>query len=287
MALSIAINGLALGFVYALLSMGLVLLIRASGVMNFAQGDLLSVGAYVTFFLTTSAGLPLIPMLLVSILIICAFAGVFFSVCYLPVRKNKWFQTKIVCTMGASVVIKESLQLIFGAKTRNVPPIIKGTTKILGARLQNQYLVIVGACLIVLLMVYILFEKLYCGKIMQAASQNPYAAAVIGIPATLTILLTYMIVFTIAGVAGWLVVPTYTLSVGLNTFQLRAFAGLVIGGFGDLRGAIIGSLLVGLLEACGSLVTTTYKDVIVYGLLLIVLIIRPQGLFASRQGVKV
>lgn len=287
MFIAITINGLALGLVYSLLAIGLILLIRASGTLNFAQGDLLSVGGYVTFFLAASSGLSLIPMLILSVVIFCLFAAVFLAGCYLPVRKNKWMQTKIVVTMGASVIIREGLIMIFGSRTYVVDPVIPGSSSIFGVNIQNQYLLILGVCLVVLIMVYILFEKMYCGRVMRAAAQNGYAAQIIGIPTLLTILATYMIVFTIAGLAGWLVAPTFYLTTALNIFQLRAFAGCVVGGFQNLAGAVIGSLVIGLVEAFGTVVSSTYKDVFVYSLLVLVLIVRPQGIFATKQGIKV
>jgi branched-chain amino acid transport system permease protein len=287
MFLSIFVNGLAMGMVYALLSLGLILLVRATGALNMAQGDLMSIGAYVTFFLTSALRLPLVVMLIVSLVIFAILAAIFMATTYLPVRKNKWIQARIVCTLGASFIIKDALVLIFGPRTTVVPPIIRGNVRIFGAPVQIQYLFIIGVCLLVMLLIYFLFEKMYLGKAMQAAAQNPFAAETIGIPVIITILMTYIAVFAVAGIAGWLVVPTYYLSPNLSTYQLRAFAGCVIGGFGDIRGAIIGSLLVGLVEAASVVVSSTYKDIIVYGLLILVLIVRPKGLFASKQGVKV
>ncbi|NLL66579.1 MAG: branched-chain amino acid ABC transporter permease [Clostridiaceae bacterium] len=287
MFLAITMNGLAMGMVYALLALGLILMIRASGVLNMAQGDLLSIGAYITFYFGITKDMPLIPMLILSLLTFCAMAGVFLCACYLPVKDNKWVQARMVCTLGFSYIIKDALTLTFGVRTSVVPPLVRGNIKVFGTPIQIQYLFIIGICLVIMLLVWLLFDKMYCGTIMQAAAQNAYSGRLIGIPVTLTILATYMAVFCVAGLAGWLVVPTYFLTTNLATYQLRAFAGCVIGGLGDVRGAIIGSLLVGLIEGYSTIFSSTYKDVILYSIVLLVLIIKPKGLFASKQGVKV
>lgn len=122
-----------------------------------------------------------------------------------------------------------------------------------------------------------LFEKLYVGKIMQAASQDRYAANLLGIPTILTISATYIIVVSLAGVSGYLVAPIFLVRSTLGSLQLRAFAGVVIGGFGNIKGAIIGSLIVGIIEAFSALQFSQYKDVTVFLILLLFLLFRPQG----------
>ena len=117
---------------------------------------------------------------------------------------------------------------------------------------------------------------------MSAAAQNKYAADLLGIPTNLTTMITFCIVVIMVGIAGWLLAPIYRVSSGLAIFQTRAFAAMIIGGFGSLPGAIIGGIIVGLLESYSSYVTSTYKDVIVFGFLLIMLVVRPQGILGSK-----
>jgi len=139
-----------------------------------------------------------------------------------------------------------------------------------------------------MLLTYILFDKLYVGRAMMAAAQNAYAAELIGIPTLVTIAATYIIVAVLAGIAGWLIVPTFILNRSLSLFQTRAFAGCVIGGFGDLRGALIGSVVIGLVEVYATLISSLYKDIVVYLILIVVLAAKPDGLFVgNRVCVKV
>ena len=287
--LGITFNGIAMGLTYALLSMGIILVIRATGVLNFSLGDIVSIGGYVTFWCLITMKIPLLPGMLLS-LVIFAFTGVLFMfVTYIPVRHNKWSQTRNVCTMGASVIITQLLPMFTTYSNRAMNSPIPGAFRIGLASISYHYMLIFVVCLLVMLLTYILFDKLYVGRAMQAAAQNAYAAELIGIPTLVTIAATYMIVFCVVGIAGWLIVPTFILSTSLSLFQTRAFAGCVVGGFGDLRGALFGSVVIGLVEGYSILVTSLYKDVIVYMLLLTILAIRPDGLFVSRNrvGVKV
>ena len=287
--IGVTFNGIAMGLTYALISMGLILVIRATGVLNFSLGDIVSIGGYVTFWCLITHNIPMIPGMLLS-LVIFAFTGILFMfVTYMPVRHNKWAQTRNVCTMGASVIITQLLPMFTTYTSRSMPSPIPGAFRIGLASISYHYILIFFVCITVMLLTYVLFDKLYVGRAMMAAAQNSYAAELIGIPTLLTIAATYMIVFCVVGIAGWLIVPTFILNTTLSLFQTRAFAGCVVGGFGDLRGALFGSVVIGLVEVYSMLVTSLYKDVIVYMLLLTILALKPDGLFVNRNrvGVKV
>lgn len=280
------INGIAMGMIYALMAMGLILLIRAIGVMNFAQGDLLMIGAFITWALTNQLKLPFYAM--VPLAMICfAIVGVMFMfLVYWPLRNASYPTATVISTMGAAMVIKELATLIWGSQPLTARPIIKGNIQIGEVRLQYQYLltIIVGGVLIFI--VFTLFEKLYAGRMMQAAAQDKYAAELLGIPTILTTAATYIIVVSLASIGGYMISPMFMVNVTLGSLQLRAFAGVVIGGFGNVKGAIIGSLLIGLVESYSSMITTTYKDAVVFLILIVVLLFRPQGLFGERIADK-
>ncbi len=284
--LQYTVIGLAMGMIYALMAMGLILLIKSVGIMNFAQGDLLMVGAYVSFAVTVQLGLNLFWSIIAAIAICGVFGLVFMFTVWYPVRNSSWIQATIVCTIGASTFLKEAVQLIWGDAPLAVPAVIKGTLQIGNIHLDNQYLLIIAVSVVIIFGVFFLYEKLYAGRIMQAASQNRNAAQILGIPVTATIAATYMIVCCTVGMAGYLVAPIFYVSTNLTNLQLKAFAGVVIGGFGNLKGAVIGSLIIGLIEVYSSYVTTTYRDVFVFGVLLLILAFRPQGLFKDKMGEK-
>ena len=279
--LQLVAAGLSMGVIYAMLAMGLILLLRAVGVMNFAQGSFLVLGAYTFYYVFEQLGVTGVPGLILMALFFMAFGALFMFTCYYPLRRAKWGQAMMITTMGASTVITELCMKIVGPRTYTIQAISPGSLHIGNFILQYQYLFIFGVSVLIMAGIYVLFEKMYAGRALSAASQNKYAAELIGIPTMLTTMAIYMIVMLCAGFAGYLVAPIFFVRTSLTSFQLKAFAGIVIGGFGNLPGAIIGSILIGLVESLSSYVTSTYKDVVVYGIMLLILVIRPQGLFSG------
>lgn len=281
--LQLTMIGLAVGLIYALVGMGLMLLIRAAGLMNFAQGNILAMGAYVGFTLMERMNLSSgVLQILLALMFFLLFGIVFFAVCFLPFQNAKWPQAMLICTFGVGTIITELCTMFVTAANVTMKPIIKGSLQIGGFVLKYQYLFIMAAAILFILGVYLLFDKLYAGKVMSAAAQNRYAANLIGIPTTLTTMVTFCIICVMVGFSGWLIAPIYMVRSTLSYFQSKAFAGMVIGGWGNLKGAIVGGLIVGLVESYATYFTIAYTDVFVYGFLLIMLAIRPTGLF---QGV--
>lgn len=280
------VNGIAMGMVYALMAMGLILLVKAVGVLNFAQGDLLMLGAFIMCQLTMQMELPLWTAFIISLIIFLVFGAIFMFTCYWPVRNSKWTVAVTVCTIGASMVIKEGCKLIWGGSPLPVNPLAVGVFQIGSISIEKQYLIIILVAAFMIMLVFTIFEKLYSGKLLQAAAQDPYAAQLLGIPPVITTMVTYMIVMSIVGFGGTLVAPIFLASVNLASLQLRAFAGAIIGGFGNLKGAILGSLFIGIIEAFSIIVTSTYKDAIVFLVMLIFLVLRPQGIFGEKIADK-
>ena len=286
MYLQLLIVGIAMGMIYALLALGIVLLVRAVGVLNFAEGQLFMLGAYVTYALTYQAGLPLYAMLIIAIVIFALFGVLFMFSVYWPLRKSTWGATVIISCLGAATVIKEVAKLIWGSNPLVYEPLVKGTITIAGAKLEYQYLFIIAICIVMIIGVELLFEKLYVGRIMQAAAQNKYAAELLGIATIVTVAVTYALSTTLVGIGGWLVAPLFLVSTSLGDLLVKGFAGMVIGGYGSIKGAVIGSILVGIVESFSALITTTYKNAIVFLLLIVFLIVKPKGLFSSKISEK-
>ena len=289
---NLAVNGLAMGMVYALVAIGLILLIRAVGMLNFAQGDLLMMGAYLTSSLILDVELPIYLMIPIAGVCFMAIGAIFMFGVYWPLRKASYPAATIIATMGASIILKELVVLIWGSVPRALPTIIttsEGKPGILTlgpVSIQWQYILIIIVGIVFIIAIQMLFEKLYVGKMMQAACQDAYAANLLGVPSVITIMVTYMLVTIVVGFGGYLVAPIYMVRNTLGTLQLRAFAGVVIGGFGSIKGAIIGSLIVGVVEVFSTLYLSSYKDVTVFLLLIVFLLFRPQGLFGEKIGDK-
>lgn len=275
-----------MGMLYALMAMGLILIVKAVGVLNFAHGQLFMLGGYITWMFTYQANLPLWGVILCAIITfaICGVAYMF-SV-YWPLRNSPWKVTVTISTLGASIALKEVVRLIWGSIPLTAEPIVPGVLRIGTAYLNYQYLFIIGIGGALMLGVYILFEKSFIGKIMQATAQDRYAAELIGIPTVVAIACTYMISMTLSGVGGWLAAPLFLVSQSLGSMAQKAFAGIVLGGFGSVKGAIVGCLLIGLIESFSILITDSYKDAVVFLVLIIVLVVRPTGIFGEKVAEK-
>lgn len=292
--ISLTVNGLAMGIMYALVAMGLILLVKAVGVMNFAQGDLLMLGAYISSALILDLKLPF--WVFVPTAMICfAVVGIIFMVTtYWPLREASYPQAVVIATMGAGYALKEIVQIVWGPIPRVVPSLIRDSqtgkaamVTLFGANLQWQFVLVFVVCAALIGAIFLLFEKSYVGRMMQAAAQNKYAAELLGIPTILTIAATYILVNISVSTAGFMIAPIYFVSPALARMQLRAFAGVVLGGFGSLKGAIYGSLIIGLIESFSTLKWSEYKDAVVFLVLTLVLIVRPQGIFGEKVGDKV
>ena len=289
---SLAVNGIAMGMVYALLGMGLILLVRAVGILNFAQGDLMMFSAYVTACLILDIKLPLWSVFIVACVWFVLMGIIFMFSIYWPLRKATYSQATIIATMGAAIVLQELAKLIWGSQPRTMSALvtdIEGKSAVLSVgstTLQWQYLIIIAVGALIIFLITQLFDKLYVGKMMQAACQDSYAANLLGVPSILTICATYIIVMFVCGTCGFLIAPIFMVRSTLGTLQLRAFAGVVIGGFGNIKGAVIGCLLVGIIESFSTVAFSGYKDVTVFLLLIVFLIFRPTGLFKGKIGDK-
>ncbi len=293
MSLSVVVTvllyGVSMGMVYALMAMGVIMLIRAIGVLNFAQGDFLMIGAYITFALIVDLQLPLWAMIPIALVSFALIALIFMFCVYWPLRQASYPAAIIIATMGASVVMKETAMLIWGSVPLRMPALLQNPEtggglllSIGGVNLQWQMILTAVIGILAIALVNFVFERLYVGKMMQAASQDKFAAELIGIPTVITIAATYVVSIGITCIGGFMVAPTFTVTVTLGGLLLRSFAGVVIGGLGNIKGAIIGSLIVGIIEAFSSVRFSTYKDAMIFLVLLVFLIIRPQGIFGEK-----
>ncbi len=284
--IQLAITGVSMGMLYALMAMGLILIVKAVGVLNFAHGQLFMLGSYLTFMLTHQWNLPLWGVVLCGIVVFAICGAAYMFACYWPLRNSPWKVTVIISTLGASIALEELVRIIWGSNPLTMKPIVEGTLYIGSAYLSYQYLfiILIGGGLMAF--VYFLFEKSFIGKLMQATAQDRYAADLIGIPTVVAIVATYMISMCLSGTGGWLAGPLFLVSQSLSSFAQKAFAGIVLGGFGSVKGAIVGCILIGLIESFSLLITDSYKDAIVFLVLIIVLVVRPTGIFGEKIAEK-
>lgn len=287
MVIQLLVSGIAVGIIYGLIAMGMVLIFRAVGVMNFAQGDFLMFGGFFVYTFNQMLGLHILPSLLLASLCMGGIGVVFMRTSYWSLRGA---QTKaiIVSAMGASIVLREGARLIWGSIPLTVDKVKEGTTTVFGATIMWQYVAIILVALLMMGLVYLLLEKTFVGSIMQATAQDQYMSALVGIPVIVSIGLTFFISAAITGICGGLLAPIFFLSNTMGaTAGPKAFAAIVIGGFGSVPGAIVGGLIVGLVEQFGgAYISSTYQLVLIYVVLIVFLMFRPNGLFKTRIGEK-
>ncbi len=284
--------GLAIGGVYALVALGIVLIYRATNVVNFAQGEISMLGAYALVVLWQGARLDYFTAFLVALAIMAVFGLLFELAVYYPLR-NRSFLPVIIATIGASVMMQNGALAAFGPSPLKVRPVIEtagGTGGVIlgGVFFDYQYIVILIVTLVLIGLQYLFFEYTLLGKKMQATSQDKDMARLLGIPVALMIALTFIYSTMLGGLSGMLVAPIFFIQHKMGvTLGLKAFAATICGGFGDPRGAILGGLALGVVESFGAAyISAVYKDAFAFLALIIILLVWPQGLFGEKVSEK-
>ena len=281
-------TGLGIGAIYALVALGFVLLIRAANVVNFAQGEFSMLGAYLMVILFSGLGLPYLVSMPLAIVVMAGFGVLFAGATYWPLRHRGQLPV-IISTIGASIFLSNIVLALYGPAPQVLPNLFDSPgIEVGGVFMDSQYLTIIVVATVMVVLQYLIFEKTLLGKKLQATSQDKEMASLLGIPVATMILITFGYSAALGGLAGVLVAPVLFVSVGMGALiSLKAFAANIIGGFGSIPGAILGGLALGIVETFGaSFISVPYKDAIAFALLLMFLLIRPQGLFGERIAEK-
>ena len=288
-SVQLVISGLSSGCVYGLIALGFVLIYKATEAVNFAQGDFMMLGAFVTLGLTSgSLSLPFWVAVPLAVLIMGAF-GYLLDVAIL----RRMFGQPQIAVVILTIALGFVLRFIAGAIWGHEPQALN--TPFAGQNLHFGGIVIgldeVAIIVVTLLLtgtLYLLFNRTRLGVAMQASSQNQLAAYYMGIPVKRVQSLTWALAGAVAAIAGILFASKGSIDPSTGLLGIKAFAAAVIGGFGSLPGALMGGLLVGLIEPFASrYVAAGYSQVAPYIVLLLVLIFRPHGLFAQVHSKKV
>ena len=281
-------TGLGIGAIYALVALGFVLLIRAANVVNFAQGEFSMIGAYIMVVLFTGIGLPYLVALPLAVVLMAGFGVLFAGATYWPLRHRGQLPV-IISTIGASIFLANIVLVLYGPSPEVLPGLFDNPGfEVGGVFMDSQYITIIVVATLMVVLQYLIFEKTLLGKKLQATSQDKEMASLLGIPVAVMILITFGYSAALGGLAGVLVAPVLFVSVGMGALiSLKAFAANIIGGFGNIPGAILGGLALGLVETFGAaFISVPYKDAIAFALLLLFLLIRPQGLFGEKISEK-
>jgi branched-chain amino acid transport system permease protein len=287
-ALQLFFTGIGIGAIYALVALGFVLIYRATNVVNFAQGDFAMLGAFSMILLAVDLQWPYWLSIILTLGGLVVFGALFNLGVYYPLR-HRSFLPVIISTIGASILLENGVLFAYGPAPQSLPGMF--TTQcfnIGGVFFDSQYLLILVVTVAMVTFQYLFFERTLIGKKMQATSQDKEMASLLGIPVALMIMVTFIYSAVLGGLAGILVAPILFVSVGMgSSIALKAFAASIIGGFGDVTGAVVGGLALGVIETFGAAyISVPYKDGFAFLVLFMFLLVRPQGLFGERVAEK-
>jgi len=297
------VNGITLGSLYALLAIGYSIVYGVIGLLNFAQGEVYMVGAFIGFGVLSGLGGPsalTIPVALALVLMFAAAAlgsgmlGVLIErVAFRPLRDSSRM-APLITALGVSIFLQNSVLLLLGPDIRNYEsssyiPVTSGIhVGFLRISLVRILVIVTAVVLMVLLTLFV--KRTHLGRAMRSVSYDREAAAMMGVDIDRTIMIAFFIGSLLAGIAGVMAGLVFSRVFQLMGFVagLKAFTGAVIGGIGSIPGAMMGGMLVGLAESFTSAyISSTFQNVIVFGVLVLVMLLRPRGLFGRREIGKV
>ena len=272
-------SGLATGAIYAMFGVGFVLIYNVTGIINFAQGEFVMLGA---LFATTMviAGIPIIAVFPLAVGFALAVGALVERLTIAPARSRPVL-TLIIITIGVSIALRGLALLIWGVNPRRYEPFTSGPpVDILGFTFARQSLWIIAFALIIAALLWVFFERTLVGKAMRACAMNPAAARLQGISPSRMSLYAFALAAAIAGAAGYVFVPITNAQYDMGLFlAINGFTAAVIGGLVSPLGAVLGGFLLGALEALATgFVSSSYEAIIAFVFLFVVLVVRPQGL---------
>jgi branched-chain amino acid transport system permease protein len=286
--LQLVINGAAGGCIYGVIALGFVLIYKATEMINFAQGDLMMLGGFVAFSMIAGLGMNYWAGAAVAIVVMAIFGFLLDAVVLRRVIGQPQFAV-IMLTLGLGFIFRAAAGVAFGyGSVTFVTPFTNKVERVGDIVIGQDSLSIVVGTLLLCTLLYLFFSKTRLGIAMQAASQNQLAAYCMGIPVSRIFSLIWGISAAASAVAGILLAPSTVLDVNMGFLGFKAFAAAVIGGFGSIPGALVGGIIIGIVEQlAGYYLPAGFQEVTANIVLLLVLFVRPQGLFAETQRKKV
>lgn len=281
-------SGVTVGAVYALAALGFTIIYNASDVVNFAQGEFVMLGGMITVF-AHLAGAPL-PLAALLAIVLTAGLGVAMNKLAIEPARGAPVVSLVIITIGASIFIRGAAQLIFGKQIHSFPAFSGDAPfHIGGATILPQSLWVIGGAVAVFIGLWLFFTRTLLGRAVLATSNNPLAAQLVGINTGFVMTLSFALSAGIGALAGVLVTPitltSYDVGLGL---ALKGFAAAMLGGMGNPKGALVGGLTLGLLEALtAGYISSQYKDAAAFLVILAVLFFLPQGLFGRKATERV
>jgi len=282
--LVILINGLIIGSTYVLIAAGLTLIFGILDSINLAHGEFYMIGAFATYFLFSSLGLNFWLALIFSMIIVATFGVVIEKLVFRPLRSQPLLNTMLV-SIGLSVLFANVAQLLWSADPRIIKTsMVEQTIRFAGVTLNLQRLIVVVVAAFLMIGLHLLIKKTNIGKAMRSVAQDRDAAALMGVNIDKVYSFTFAIGCALAAAAGGLIGPIFLVypTMGAVPF-IKAFTVVILGGLGNVFGAIAGGLLLGVIESFGAAyISTMYKDTFAFIILILVLLFKPSGLLGRR-----
>lgn len=299
MLLQQVINGLTIGSVYALLALGFTMIFGVLNLINFAHGEFFSIGAYVSMtvlvmggLLTVGLPLPIIVIVMFAVAIAASSSvGVIVErLAYRPIGRERRIQL-LITSLGVSIFLQNAIMLLWGKRFVAYPEVIKAESfEFAGAVITNIQIMIIVVSVLLMWGLHLYVQNTRMGKAMRATSLDPVTVTLMGVNVNRIVTFCFILGSGLGGVAGVMVGLQY----GVLTFMMgflavvKAFTAVILGGMGNIPGAVVGGLILGMLEAFGAgYISAQWKDVIAFVILIVVLVLRPTGLLGERTANRV
>jgi branched-chain amino acid transport system permease protein len=286
--LQFVLSGLTVGAIYALVALGFTLIYNASDIINFAQGEFVMLGGMTTVFMAL-AGVPLPLAALIAVGVTTAVGLALYRFAIEPARGASPVAL-IMITIGASVFLRGVAQIVFDKRFHSLPPLF-GSDPIQfgGAAILPQSLVVLAGATVIVVLLWLLVDRTLLGKAVIATAANRLAARLIGVDTRRIVDFSFAVSAAVGAIAGILITPITLTSYDAGTLlALKGFAAAMLGGIGSALGAVVGGLLIGMIEALSAgYLSSSYKDAVAFVIILVVLVAMPQGLFGRVKVERV
>ena len=284
-----ALSGIAVGSVYAVVALGFNLIYSTTGILNFAQGEFVMLGGMTA--ITLSAFVPL-PVAIAGAVLIVSLYGALLDIAFFRRLRKHSLMHMIIITIGLSIVTRELALHIWDEKVRSLPYFSGdecSSIRMFGAAISPQVLWVMGTVLVIVVVLHVFLRYTIRGRAMRACSSNPEVAMLSGINTGTMRTLAFALSAGIGALAGCVISPMSMTQYDMGTgLAIKGFAASILGGLGNPTGALVGGLIVGLAEAFSvSVLPAAYKDATAFAILLLVLFLRPHGLFGSKDAERV
>jgi len=285
MIFSLLVGALILGSIYGLIALGYSIIYRASGLMNFAQGELFMLGAFIGLTFYRYLQLPFFLSFILTIFIMFLMGILIERAMIRKILKRSSGEFIVLATIALSILFKNMAMLIWGSKRIEFPSIVNiGSIQMAGINIQPESILVVAVTIVFMFLFWLFMNKTKFGTAMRSAAQDPLAARACGIDVSLTTGVTWGLSAAVSAIGGMLYGPVYGVTFGIGSvIGIKGFAAAVVGGYGNMIGAVVGGLLLGFVETyAAGYIGSEYKDFVAYALLILFMFLKPTGLFNER-----